>query len=83
MAKVFKVIKKNWRDERTVVESCMNHADAKGYKVFGVRSSKKCVTTKGLEDFSRYGPSKDCQMKGEFGVGKGLANFVYVMEKKA
>lgn len=63
------------------VNQCARVAQDKGYEYFAVQFYGECYGGKNAENmYSRYGKSTYCwafDKQNGFGVGRGLANFVY------
>ena len=81
MSNNYKTVKSS-KEIETIVQRCLKEASKRGLKVTGIRRNNKCMTTKGSAKYDRYGGSNNCKTQGPVGVGKDLANFVYVLKKQ-
>lgn len=70
-----------WKNMNLTVNQCARVAQGKGYEYFAVQFYGECYGGKNAENmYNRYGKSTYCwafDKQNGFGVGRGLANFVY------
>ena len=70
-----------WKNMHLTVNQCARVAQGKGYEYFAVQFYGECYGGKNAENmYNRYGKSTYCwafDKQNGFGVGRGLANFVY------